>query len=80
MTGARQYECAIYRSELLGRGNHVGCFLGWRDLSTFGHMPELIWLSCPYCACDGFMTGKALIIHVNKIHKDKLPDYQFDYI
>ena len=41
---------------------------------------EIKWLSCLYCSVSGLMTEKALILHLNAIHPDKLAVIERDYI
>lgn len=41
---------------------------------------QIKWLSCPFCEVDGLMNERALILHVNAIHPDKLAVIERDYI
>ena len=41
---------------------------------------EIKWIDCPYCSVSGLMSELALIMHVNRVHKNRLPDYHFPYI
>ena len=41
---------------------------------------SLKWLSCPYCSVSGLMNEKALILHVNAIHPDKLAIIERPYV